>query len=53
MNSDTQKEQENPVMTPHHDIPLLINQNSDCIGWITIDNTAVDYPCLLYTSRCV
>ena len=42
--SDTQEEQENPVLTPHHDIPLLISQNSDCIGWITIDNTAVDYP---------
>ena len=44
MDSDTQEEQENPVLTPRHDIPLLINQNSDCIGWITIDNTAVDYP---------
>lgn len=43
-NSDTQEEQENPVLTPRHDIPLLISQNSDCIGWITIDNTAVDYP---------
>lgn len=42
--SDTQEEQENPVLTPRHDIPLLINQNSDCIGWIAIDNTAVDYP---------
>lgn len=42
--SDTQEEQENPVLTPRHDIPLLISQNSDCIGWITIDNTAVDYP---------
>ena len=44
MDSDTQEEQENPVLTPRHDIPLLISQNSDCIGWITIDNTAVDYP---------
>ena len=42
--SDTQEEQENPVLTPRHDIPLLISQNSDCIGWITIDNTVVDYP---------
>lgn len=41
---DTQEEQENPVLTPRHGIPLLISQNSDCIGWITIDNTAVDYP---------
>lgn len=41
-NSDTQEEQENPVLTPRHDIPLLISQNSDCIGWISIDNTAVD-----------
>lgn len=43
-NSDTQEEQENPVLTPRHDIPLLISQNSDCIGWISIENTAVDYP---------
>lgn len=32
MNSDTQKEQEKPVLTPRHDIPLLISRNSDCIG---------------------
>lgn len=44
MDSDTQEEQDNPVLTPRHDIPLLINQNSDCIGWISIGNTAVDYP---------
>lgn len=44
MESDTQEEQENPVLTPRHDIPLLISQNNDCIGWISIDNTAVDYP---------
>lgn len=42
--TDTQEEQEVPSLTPRHDIPLLINQNSDCIGWITIDDTAVDYP---------
>ena len=27
-----------------HDVPLLINMNSDCIGWLSIDNTTVNYP---------
>ena len=42
--SNAPEKQEAPAPTPRHDIPLLIGQNSDCIGWITIDNTAVDYP---------
>lgn len=32
------------VPTPHHDIPFLISQNRDCIGWLSIQDTAVDYP---------
>mgnify|MGYP004649626353 CR=1 FL=1 len=41
---DTDGESDAPALTVRHNIPLLISQNSDCIGWITIDNTAVDYP---------
>lgn len=41
---DMKEEQEDPAPALRHDIPLLISQNSDCIGWISIDNTAVDYP---------
>lgn len=44
VDADTQEEQETPAPTLRHDIPLLISQNSDCIGWLSIDNTAVDYP---------
>ena len=43
---DTDAEKESEVSAPviRHDIPLLMSQNADCIGWITIDDTAVDYP---------
>lgn len=27
-----------------HDIPRLIGMNGDCIGWLSIEGTAVDYP---------
>lgn len=27
-----------------HDIPRLIGMNGDCIGWLSIESTAVDYP---------
>lgn len=33
-----------PALTVRHDIPLLVSRNSDCIGWLSIENTAVDYP---------
>lgn len=38
------EESDDPTPTVRHDILLLVNQNSDCIGWISIENTAVDYP---------
>lgn len=41
---DTDGEDDAPALTVRHDIPLLVSQNSDCIGWISIENTAVDYP---------
>ena len=46
--SDTPSE---PAVTPKasaprllHDIPRLIGMNGDCIGWLSIEGTAVDYP---------
>lgn len=41
---DTDEESDAPALTVRHDIPLLVSRNSDCIGWISIENTAVDYP---------
>lgn len=41
---DAEEERKTSVPVIRHDIPLLISQNSDCIGWISIGNTAVDYP---------
>lgn len=41
---DTDGESDAPALTVRHDIPLLVSQNSDCIGWLSIENTAVDYP---------
>ena len=41
---DTDGESNAPALTVRHDIPLLVSQNSDCIGWLSIENTAVDYP---------
>lgn len=41
---DADGESNAPALTVRHDIPLLVSRNSDCIGWITIGNTAVDYP---------
>lgn len=41
---DAAEEPEISAPAFRHDIPLLIEQNGECIGWITIDDTAVDYP---------
>lgn len=41
---DAEEERKTSVPVIRHNIPLLISQNSDCIGWISIGNTAVDYP---------
>ena len=41
---DADGEDDAPALTVRHDIPLLVSRNSDCIGWISIENTAVDYP---------
>lgn len=41
---DADGESNAPALTVRHDIPLLVSRNSDCIGWLSIENTAVDYP---------
>ena len=41
---DTDEQSDAPISAVRHDIQLLVSQNSDCIGWISIANTAVDYP---------
>lgn len=45
---DTDEQSDAPISAVRHDIQLLVSQNSDCIGWISIANTAVDYP-LMHT----
>lgn len=41
-------EQQEPAVTlpapPRHDLVALQAENPDCIGWLTIPNTSVDYP---------
>lgn len=41
---DADGESNAPALTVRHNIPLLVSRNSDCIGWLSIENTAVDYP---------
>lgn len=40
---------QNPVVTltttlPHHDLAALQAENPDCVGWLTVPDTTVDYP---------
>ena len=30
--------------TPRHDLAALAAENSDCVGWVTIPDTGIDYP---------
>ena len=30
--------------TPRHDLAALASENSDCVGWLTIPDTGIDYP---------
>ena len=30
--------------TPRHDLAALAAENSDCVGWLTIPDTGIDYP---------
>lgn len=29
---------------PRHDLAALASENSDCVGWVTIPDTGIDYP---------
>ena len=46
-----QQEPEVPLTTtpPRHDLAALQAENPDCIGWLTIPDTSVDYP-VVWTS---
>ena len=33
-----------PNTPPRHDLAALAAENPDCVGWITIPDTSVDYP---------
>lgn len=30
--------------TPRHDLTALATENADCVGWLTIPDTGIDYP---------
>ena len=36
---------------PRHDLAALQAENSDCVGWLTIPNTTVDYPVMFTPSE--
>ena len=44
--ADANKSEESGVRSDsvRHDVPQLISMNGDCIGWISIDQTEVNYP---------
>ena len=35
---------ENSSAPPRHDLTALAAENSDCVGWLTIPDTGIDYP---------
>lgn len=35
---------ESPDTPPRHDLAALAAENSDCVGWLTIPDTGIDYP---------
>ena len=35
---------ESPDTPPRHDLAALAAENPDCVGWLTIPNTEIDYP---------
>ncbi len=37
-----------PDAPPRHDLAALATENPDCVGWITIPDTGIDYP-VMYT----
>ena len=41
---DIDPEAPSPTLEPVHDIAALQDMNPDCIGWITVPGTLIDYP---------
>ena len=42
------KPDNSPKPSPRHDLAALAAENPDCVGWLTIPDTGVDYP-VMYT----
>ena len=40
-----------PNTPPRHDLAALQGENSDCVGWLTIPETTVDYPVMFTPSE--
>lgn len=40
-----------PNTPPRHDLAALQAENSDCVGWLTIPDTTVDYPVMFTPSE--
>ena len=40
-----------PNTPPRHDLAALQAENSDCVGWLTIPETTVDYPVMFTPSE--
>lgn len=46
--STTDETESSPDAPPRHDLAALAAENPDCVGWITIPDTGIDYP-VMYT----
>ena len=46
--SASDETESSPDAPPRHDLAALAAENQDCVGWITIPDTGVDYP-VMYT----
>ena len=42
--NDVSSPVESPDTPPRHDLAALAAENSDCVGWLTIPDTGIDYP---------
>ena len=42
--NDVSSPVESPDTPPRHDLAALAAENSDCVGWVTIPDTGIDYP---------
>ena len=42
--NDVSSPVESPDTPPRHDLAALAAENADCVGWLTIPDTGIDYP---------